>query len=66
MARQPPKARRITPRQIAVALRYDQDRDAAPTVVAKGQGVVAQKILDLARQHNIPVSENPELYEYIV
>ena len=59
--RRPPKPRQTTPRQIAVALPYDQDKDAAPTVVAKGQGLIAEKILDLARRNNIPVSENPDL-----
>ena len=34
---------------------------SAPQVVAKGRGVVAQKIRDLARAHGIPVVENRPL-----
>lgn len=52
-----------TKRQLAVALRYNEDLDAAPRVLAKGAGGVAQKILDLARDQNIPVREDPDLVE---
>ena len=45
----------------AVALRYDKDRDAAPKVIAKGQGYAAEKILELARQHNLHVHHDPDL-----
>lgn len=50
-------------RQMAVALRYDEDREAAPRVLAKGRGAVAQKILEIAGQRNIPVREDPDLVE---
>ncbi len=50
-------------RQLAVALRYNEDKDAAPRVLAKGAGNVAQKILDLAKEHKIPVREDPDLVE---
>jgi len=50
-------------RQLAVALKYDQDKDAAPSVVAKGKGVMADKILELAKQNQIPVREDPDLVE---
>ncbi len=52
-----------TKRQLAVALRYNEDKEAAPRVLAKGQGQVAQKILDLARTQGIPVRDDPELVE---
>lgn len=52
---------RPSARQLAVALRYDEDRDAAPRVLAKGQGQIAQRILELAREQNIPVREDPDL-----
>lgn len=45
----------------AVALRYDQGRDEAPTVVATGQGLVADKIVELARESGVPVESNPDL-----
>lgn len=43
----------------AVALRYDRDRDPAPRVVAKGSGPIAERIVDAARQHGIPLVANP-------
>lgn len=52
-----------TKRQLAVALRYDEDKEAAPRVLAKGQGKVADKILELAYTQGIPVREDPDLVE---
>lgn len=43
----------------AVALRYDGRR--APTVTAAAEGELAQQIIELARQHGVPLFENPEL-----
>ena len=48
-------------RQMAIALRFKEETESAPRVIAKGTGYVAQKILDLAREHNIPVREDPDL-----
>lgn len=45
----------------AIALRYDESRDEAPTVVAKGTGQVAAKILELAEQHGVAVHRDPIL-----
>lgn len=55
--------RRPTKRQLAVALRYNEDKEAAPRVLAKGQGLVAQKILDLAKAQGVPVRDDPDLVE---
>lgn len=44
---------------LAVALHYDESN--APRVSAKGSGDIAQRILDIAKQHNVPLQENPEL-----
>lgn len=49
------------PTHIAVALLYQADKMAAPEVVAKGAGVVAEKIRELARTHGVPLVENPPL-----
>jgi flagellar biosynthetic protein FlhB len=49
------------PQHYAVALRYDPGRDAAPVVVAKGSGVFARRIAELARGHGVPVLERPPL-----
>ncbi len=50
-------------RRRAVALRYDPSVADAPKMVASGTGLTAQKILDLARQHNVPVREDPQLVQ---
>jgi flagellar biosynthesis protein len=47
----------------AIALRYDQGADQAPTVVASGQGLVADKIVELAKESGVTVEHNPELAE---
>ncbi len=52
-------------RQKAAALRYKQTDGAAPRVVAKGSGEIAQKILDLAKTHGIPIKEDKQLVEIL-
>lgn len=49
------------PTHFAVALSYDQGRMAAPRVVAKGVDLVAQRIREVAREHGVPLVENPPL-----
>jgi flagellar biosynthesis protein len=49
----------------AAALKYEHGRDAAPQLVAKGQGLVAERILELARANSIPVHEDPALVEIL-
>ena len=49
------------PTHYAVALAYDQAAMAAPKLVAKGADRVAQKIRELAEEHDIPLVENPPL-----
>ncbi len=44
---------------LAVALHYDEVN--APRVVAKGNDDIAQKIMEIARRHNVPLQENTEL-----
>jgi flagellar biosynthesis protein len=46
--------------QIAVALHYDKG-DGAPRVVAKGRGSLGAKIIEVAREHDIPIEENEVL-----
>jgi flagellar biosynthesis protein FlhB len=46
------------PTHLAVALKYDTARMTAPVVVAKGAGVIAERIRELARHHSVPVVEN--------
>lgn len=50
---------------LAVALLYNQQEDIAPKVIASGHGLVAQKIAETARDHGIPIQENPEVAELL-
>lgn len=45
----------------AVALKYHREKDNAPRVTAKGTGIIAEKILELAEKEGIPISEDPDL-----
>ncbi|MBD3266579.1 FhlB domain-containing protein [bacterium] len=49
----------------AVALRYNVGDDPAPVVVAKGAGSIAERILALAEEHEIPIYEDPDLAEIL-
>ena len=49
----------------AVALKYSPPKDAAPKLMAKGRGLVAEKIIELARKHGIPIQENPDLVKIL-
>ncbi len=45
----------------AVALEYSKDKHLAPTVTAKGRGLIAEKIVDVAREAEIPIVEDAAL-----
>jgi flagellar biosynthetic protein FlhB len=49
------------PTHLAVALQYDPDIADAPIVVAKGQRLIAERIKEIAREHNIPIVEDKPL-----
>ncbi|MFT3851029.1 MAG: EscU/YscU/HrcU family type III secretion system export apparatus switch protein [Propionivibrio sp.] len=49
----------------AVALAYSQ-ADAAPRVVAKGRGLIAEQIISRAREHGVYVHESPELVSLLL
>lgn len=49
------------PTELAIALQYDPATMAAPVVVAKGAGVLAQRIRRLALEHGIPIVERKPL-----
>lgn len=62
MMKEVPKADVIitNPTHIAVALKYEKDYPA-PRVIAKGAGVIADKIKELAKENRIPIVENKPL-----
>ena len=49
------------PTHLALAIKYNAFKMNAPTIVAKGAGVVAQKIKEVARENDVPIVENKEL-----
>jgi len=49
------------PTHLAIALRYEPGKDAAPVVVAKGQDLIALKIRAIAEENGVPVFQNVEL-----
>lgn len=49
----------------AVAVVYKPDQDNAPKVAAKGRGAVAERIIEAAREHGIPVKDDPDLVEVL-
>ena len=50
----------------AVALKYDQARDRAPRVTAKGRGHVAENILASAQRNTVPVYQNKTLVNLLM
>jgi len=49
------------PTHFAVALDYEMGQKGAPTVVAKGQDLIALRIREIAVEHHVPLVENPPL-----
>ncbi|MBP5564801.1 MAG: EscU/YscU/HrcU family type III secretion system export apparatus switch protein, partial [Lachnospiraceae bacterium] len=45
----------------AIALEYDPNDDSAPKVIASGQGLVADKIIEKAKENKVPVQKDSKL-----
>jgi flagellar biosynthesis protein len=52
-------------RKKAAALKYDPETGAAPRVMAKGRGRVAEKIIEIAEKHNVPIHKDSDLVEVL-
>ncbi|WP_147533333.1 EscU/YscU/HrcU family type III secretion system export apparatus switch protein [Bacillus marasmi] len=52
-------------RQKAVALSYESSKNIAPKVVATGTGTVAARIIEKAKEHHVPIQEDPSLVELL-
>ena len=50
-------------RALAVALHYEKGTRDAPRVVAKGRGLLAERIVQLAKENDIVIEANPALAE---
>ena len=49
------------PQKLAVALEYERGSREAPRVVAKGRGLIAERIIALAEENDIVIEANPAL-----
>ena len=49
------------PQKLAVALEYEKGSREAPRVIAKGRGLVAERIIALAEENDIIIESNPAL-----
>ena len=45
----------------AISLQYEKGKNAAPKITAKGQGWVAENIIKMAQENNIPIREDKDL-----
>jgi flagellar biosynthesis protein len=50
---------------LAAALKYDSKKDAAPKVTAQGRGIIAEKIIELAKKHDVPIKNDPALVQIL-
>lgn len=51
--------------KIAAALKYDPKKNAAPVVTARGSGIIAEKIISVAKKNNIPIREDAALVQVL-
>ena len=49
----------------AVALKYEGEKDKAPRIIAKGRGDIAEKIIGIAREHDVPLYEDKNLVQIL-
>lgn len=52
-------------KKVAV-IKYDKEKSAAPVVVAKGKGYIAEKILKIAQDNGVPLKEDNDLINYLM
>lgn len=55
------KAIITNPTHIAVAIGYDEEEEPAPTILTMGKGILAEKIVQVAVDYQVPIMRNPEL-----
>lgn len=52
-------------KKIAAAIKYDQEKNKAPKVIAKGEGYIAQKIKEIASELDIPTYKDEKLVKQL-
>lgn len=55
--------KKVRPRAAAAALKYDPSGDEAPEILATGHGLVAEEILRIAKENNVPLHQDVALVE---
>jgi flagellar biosynthesis protein len=65
MTKRPGQRKSAQDREAAVALRYNKETDNAPRLVAKGRGLIAEKIREIAKVNNIPIHQDDDLVEIL-
>ena len=56
---------RDTGQKLAAVLKYDAKKDRAPQLAAKGRGMIAEKIIEIALRHGIPIRKDPALVQVL-
>ena len=56
---------KLTEQQLQKAVALFYDGDSAPTIEAKGEGSVAEEIIRIAKEHDVPLCDNPGLVELL-
>ncbi|MEJ8544083.1 EscU/YscU/HrcU family type III secretion system export apparatus switch protein [Brevibacillus borstelensis] len=51
---------------MAAVIRYDQEKDFVPTVIAQGRGHLAEKIISMAKDNDIPLQEDSLLVKNLI
>ena len=49
----------------AASLKYDEKSSNAPKLTAYGKGAIANNIIDVAKQHNIPIKKDEDMLEML-
>lgn len=52
-------------RKKVAAIRYTPGKDTSPKIVAKGSGAIAEKIIEIAKEHKVPLKEDHQLVEVL-
>ena len=53
-------------RKGAVALQYEPKKRSSPYVTALGRGLLAERLIEEAKRHGIPIRENPDLVQILL
>ncbi|HLV09682.1 MAG TPA: EscU/YscU/HrcU family type III secretion system export apparatus switch protein [Halanaerobiales bacterium] len=50
----------------AAALRYNEEKDTAPRIIASGKGELARRIIETAKKHDIPLKEEQDIIDILL